>query len=322
MSDHFPPAAAGEGPQALGPAAAFDQPAAVDPTAGFDPPSAADPPAGFGPPAAFDPAAWPPPTQPPYPPEALPGAAPVPVRSRRRRWIALGVAAALVALAAAGGIGYAVTRGDGGTKSATAASGPSHPRAKAFGARSGGSHYGSLGLMLLPVPDGFEPGPDIETYGNDAVLDAGRAQDLMRRNVASLSAKDRKAYDATLRDMHIEGAGLRTYQGTTDDLVISVQILQMRNKVLARDDSRLFGAITKAMHVFRAGPKITGHPYATCVLSPSDREEKIDSMLCRATEGDLLVTLSAAAPKPMATSDAAGLLAKQLDRIQDPGEAV
>jgi hypothetical protein len=322
VSDHFPPAAPGQDPQAFDPAAAFDRPPA-DPPAGFGPPPAADPPTGFGPPASFDPAAWPPPTSPPYPPEAVPGLAPAPVRSRRRRWIALGVAAALVALAAAGGIGYAVTRGDdGGTKNTPAASGASHPRAKAFGARSGGSHYGSLGLMLLPVPDDFEPGPDIETYGNDAVLDAGRAQDLMRQNVASLPAKDRKAYDATLRDMHIEGAGLRTYQGTTDDLVISVQILQMRNKVLARDDTRLFGAITKAMHVFRPGPKITGHPYATCVLSPSDREEKIDSMLCRATEGDLLVTLSATAPKPMDTSAAAGLLAKQLDRIQDPGEAV
>jgi hypothetical protein len=45
-------------------------------------------------------------------------------------------------------------------------------------------------------------------------------------------------------------------------------------------------------------------------------------MYCQATEGDLLITFNATGTTPFAKDTAADLLKKQLDRVQDPGEAV
>ena len=123
------------------------------------------------------------------------------------------------------------------------------------------------------------------------------------------------------RQLHIEGAGLRTYRAW-DDVIIDIAIVQMRNKAAAHARTAYFTEMTKALGVFRNGPKVKGHPYATCVLPPIDPGKKLDSMLCQATEGDLMVTVTVAGTVPLNKQEAADLLAKQLDRIQDPGEAV
>jgi hypothetical protein len=261
-----------------------------------------------------------------------PGAAPgVPAspQARGRRRVALGTAAALVAVAAAGGIGYAVLQ-HGGSGDAKAAQSPAAtpwaqptPTAtKAFGARSGGSHYGSLSLLLLPIPDNYDAGPDVDEFGNDVVLDAHHAQDLVKGDVTSLPAKDRKKVEAGVDALHIEGAGLRTYAQHDDRLVIQMEIVQMKNEDAARSETKFFTAFTRALGVLRKGPKITGHPQATCVLPPKEKGEKLDTMFCQATEGDLMVKMTASGTLPLEQAEAADLLRKQLDRVRDPGQAV
>lgn len=262
-------------------------------------------------------------------PEAAPVGEPAPVPSRRK--VALGAAGALVAVAACGGIGYAVLHhgsGSGHTARATATTPWTQPAptvTKAFGARSGGSHYGSLRLLLLPVPDDYGPGPDVEAYGNDVVLDAKRATALVRSeqyDTAKLSAKQRKNVEAYIADLHIEGAGLRTYTNHDSELVVRIEIVQLRNQRVAHAETKLFGEIVHAMGGFRNGPKIAGHPQAVCILPPKDAAEKLDGMLCQATSGDLMVKMRVEGFAPLDKASAADLLRRQLDRIQDPGESV
>jgi hypothetical protein len=261
-------------------------------------------------------------------PAAVPAGEPpaVAVRHKPRRGLALGVAAALVAVVAGGGIGYAVLRHHNGAATAAPAAtpwtAPTPTATKAFGAKSGGSHYGSVSLLLLPMPVGWSAGPDVRTYGNDAALDSTRAQALVRGDRTGVSAKERKQLDATLADLHIEGAGLRTYLKDSGNLVVEMDLVQMRNKEAARNEPRFFREVTKTMGVFRSGPKIAGYPQAVCVLPPAETGDKLDSMMCQATEGDLMVTMTVDGTRPLDKAAAATLLRHQLDRIKDPGEAV
>ncbi|MFI1097748.1 hypothetical protein [Streptomyces sp. NPDC020917] len=252
----------------------------------------------------------------------------VPVPRGRRR-IALFTAAALVAVAAAGGVGYAVLHHGGPdgvraghTAAATPWPEPTPSATKAFGARSGGSHYGSLSLLLLPVPDGYRLGPDVQAFGNDAVLDAHQAQDLVKGDVTSLPAKERKAVQSGVDGLRIEGAGLRTYTQHDERLVVQMAIVQMRNKDAARSVTTFFTQFTRAMGVFRTGPRIAGHPQATCVLPPKKSGAQLDAMFCQATEGDLMVKMTVNGTLPLDKAAAADLLRRQLDRVRDPGQAV
>jgi hypothetical protein len=231
----------------------------------------------------------------------------------------------LVAVAAAGGVGYGVLHGDGkhGAKAATTPwTAPSPTATKAFGARSGGSHYGSPKLLLLPVPSGYTPGPDADGYGNDVALNAEQAQAMVKGESGGGSAKERKELAESIAALHIESAGLRTYSQVGGGLVIRMEIVQMKNEEAARAEPDYFAALTKAMGVFRTGPKVKGYPKAVCVLAPADPHGSLDSMTCEATEGDLMVVMTADGTKPLRKTEAADVLRKQLDRIKDPGEAV
>jgi hypothetical protein len=245
---------------------------------------------------------------------------------RSRRAPALIAVGALVAVAAGGGIGYAVLRQkDDGTAAKPAAATPWTPPAptatKAFGAKSGGSHYGSLSKLLLPMPQNFSPGPDVEGFGNDVQLDAAEAVTLVKGDLSSLSKKQRTKSEKAIDQLHIEGAGMRTYR-SSDNLIVQIEIVQMKNKAAARAETAFFRDFTKAMGIFRNGPKIKGHENAFCVLPPTKTGEELDLMTCHATEGDLMVSATVTGTVPLEKQEAVDLLAKQLDRIKDPGEAV
>ncbi|SDP22513.1 hypothetical protein [Actinacidiphila guanduensis] len=272
-------------------------------------------------PAPEAPAAFPAPL-PPLPP-ALPPEPTATARPRRRT--ALVTAGVLVAVAACGGVGYAVLHGgDGknGTHVAAPWTAPTPTATKAFGARSGGSHYGSLRLLLLPIPEGYGPGEDVDAYGNDVVLGVKQATDLFRGDLSDLSAKERKQLDKSIDALHIEGAGMRTYSKNTSDMEVQIRLVQMKNEEGARAQTDFFRDFSKALGVFRDGPKIKGYPKAACFLPPADKSDKLDEMTCEATEGDLMVELEVEGVKPLQKNEAAALFRKQLDRVRDPGEAV
>ncbi|MFI9106299.1 hypothetical protein ACIGXA_37925 [Streptomyces fildesensis] len=241
---------------------------------------------------------------------------------RKRRALALGIAAALIAVAAGGGIGYAVLQHDDAADDKTSAvpwKAPVPAKTGEFGAKSGGSHYGRLGKLLLPLPDTYEPGPDVGEFGNDVELDGKQAATMMKSSVSELSKKNRRAVEKSIDDLHLQGAGMRTYSADGGDYVIEIQIVQVTNKQAAAERNQFFNEFTKALGVFRNGPKITGHDKARCVLPPTEPGEKLDAMICQATEGDLLVTMTLTGTVPLHKTEAADLLKQQLDRIQDPG---
>ncbi|SNT42255.1 hypothetical protein SAMN05216252_124124 [Actinacidiphila glaucinigra] len=248
--------------------------------------------------------------------------APAPRRSRRG--VALGVAAALVAVVAGGGIGFAVLqhqKDDGKKASAQTWKAPEPKKTGEYGTQSGGSHYGALGKLLLPVPDGYSLGPDIAEFGNDAELSAERAEELMRGDLGGVPKKERDLVRKAVAGLHIQGMGMRTYREDEARFFVETQIVQMKNKRSAKAGTEFFTAFTKALGVFRNGPKIAGHDKARCVLPPKEPGQKLDSMMCQATEGDLLIRMSVTGTSPLRKTEAADLLKEQLDRVQDPGEA-
>lgn len=253
-------------------------------------------------------------------PDALPESA----SGKGRRGLALGVAAAIVAVAAGGGIGYVLLHRGGGTDAKPVAQpwkAPEPKRTGAFGVKAGGSHYGALRKLLLPVPGEYQPGPDVGEYGNDVELDAKQTEAQMKNSTGKLFKKNRATMEKAVARLHVEGSGIRTYSSADSDFYVQMTIVQMKNKQAAAARSEFFAEFTRAMGIFRNGPQVAGHDRARCVLPPTEPGGKLDSMVCQATEGDLLVTMNVYGVRPLKKDDAVLLFKQQLDRIQDPGEA-
>ncbi|MFD8075213.1 hypothetical protein ACFV3E_21510 [Streptomyces sp. NPDC059718] len=248
----------------------------------------------------------------------------IPTPRRGRRGLALGIAAALVAVVAGGGIGVAVLqhqKDDGKQASPRTWKAPEPKKTGEYGSQSGGSHYGALGKLLLPVPDAYMPGPDVGEYGNDAEFTGKEAVAVFEGDLAGLPKKQRDRLHKAVAGLHIQGVGLRTYREVSGEAVFETQIVQMKNKRAARAGTEFFTEFTKALGVFRNGPKIEGHAKARCVLPPKKPGAKLDTMICEATEGDLTIRMSVSGASPLKKDDAADLFKQQLDRVQDPGEA-
>lgn len=292
-------------------------------------------------PAAPQPAPDPAPA-PPYPAWGAPAA----VAPPRRQRTALLVTGALVAAAALGGGGYALFDGDDKPLAKPAPTATASPKpTKAYGVTSGGTHYGDLGQMLLPADDTVTPGPDFENYGNDAVLDAAQAKKLVEDGdgASRLTAAERKQVDAQIDAMHIKGAALRTYGSGNGDMEYVITLVQVGNKLAAQAGPEAFRKLAEGSDELRKGPAVAGHPHAVCVMpkptdsAPSSGEDEdeeddggdggddmswLDGMYCSATEGDLMVQIRVDGPAPLSEDAAATVVAKQLDRIQAPGEGV
>jgi hypothetical protein len=326
VSDETPPPAAPE-PAAAEPAAAPPAPAPeevlpVQP-AGVPP----APQAGYGYPPAYP--AW---GAPPVPP------APV----RRGRRTALLVAGALVVVAAAGG-GYALTRdgdGDDGGPAARPSATATPTPARTYAVTAGGTHVGDLGQMLLPTPKGMRPGPDIQQFGSDSVLDASRARTLLTGGEGSsvFSSAQRRKLESDVDAMHVKGAALRTFRTADNRSVYQIVLVQVGNKAAANAGPEAFRDMTAGSDYLTEGPSVPGYPHAVCVQPDTgdDSEDfggdyddygddyytpSVGTMFCQATEGDLMVQFQAVG-EPVDEDEVTSLLRHQLDRVKAPGEGI
>lgn len=261
-----------------------------------------------------------------YPGWAVPAQALPPAKPRRRT--ALLVAGALVVAAALGGGGYVLYgRGDGKADGKPSA-GPSPAPTKAYGVTSGGSHYGDLGQMLLPVPSGMTPGPDDEEYGNDSVFDAGQARKVLESGQGDgrkPTAAERKQIDAAIDAMHVKGLAIRTYTSFDGDETFEIILTQVGNQLAAQRTAKELGQLNESADTPK-GPSVKGYPHAVCIPFGPDADSGVgdwmEAMFCQATEGDLMVQLAVQAVHPMNKMLATTLMAQQLDRIKAPGETV
>ncbi|MET9932141.1 MULTISPECIES: hypothetical protein [unclassified Streptomyces] len=185
-----------------------------------------------------------------------------------------------------------------------------------------------LSKLLLPLPEGYEFGPDEELYGNDGELGAAEAAALMKRAGEGLSGKKRRAFEKNIDKLGIQGVGVRTFADPDNDVVVSLQVARMKDKKQIKDSYRLRKEVMDALE-FPKGPRVKDHRNAVCYTAPEnkalDKEERavaLERMICVAYDAEVSVTLTAAGAKPFDEKRVADLLKQQLDHIESPGEYV
>ncbi|MFJ6521261.1 hypothetical protein ACIQJ4_23765 [Streptomyces filamentosus] len=265
------------------------------------------------------------------------------VRSRRKAGrVLLGVVlpAVLVLGAAGGGIAYtAVTVANADRTAETVGWAPAGPEAAgedpAENAVTRGRADTPMSKLLLPVPEGYRLGPDIDAYGNDAELTGQEATALLKGEARGLSGKKRRAYEKRIEKLGVQGIGLRSFTSYDGGLVVEVQIVRMKDKRGIHDLYQGKREITEFLEL-PEGPRIKDHRNSSCFLledpqdrtedeSKEEREERenaLRGMSCSAYDSELLVSVTAFGAVPFEKSEVADLVKKQLDHIKSPGEYV
>ncbi|MEU1290512.1 hypothetical protein [Kitasatospora sp. NPDC005856] len=247
---------------------------------------------------------------------------PSPASRRLLRAGAATAAAALVGIVI--GIGIIKTQYDDPAPATAAApsTGPT-PAATAtpYGAKSNGSHFGSLRDLLLPVPAGYELGPDDSGYGNDTELSGEQLAAELDADLQQLPKEKRDKMRAYWESMHVKATGVRTYRAAGDDLVVGLKLRQFNQQEVQRINEYT-AVFTGDTGLFRIGPAIPGHPEAHCYLMPAPPSAPIDYLECSAAEGDLLVIMSAEGVAPLPKDKIVALFTLQLDRLARPGASV
>ncbi|MFF0432674.1 hypothetical protein ACFYU9_10680 [Streptomyces sp. NPDC004327] len=184
--------------------------------------------------------------------------------------------------------------------------------------------------LLLPAPSGFHLGPDVESYGNDGELGEKEAVVLLKNDARGLSGKKRRDYEKRIDRLGVQGIGVRSFSSDSDDLVVEVQIVRMKNKQRIHDLHEVKREIAEILK-FPKGPRIEGHKNSACYLTPDfdaardddkDDDSDLGGMTCSAYDSDLLVFVRAYGSAPFEKSSVAELVKKQLDHIKSPGEYV
>ena len=288
--------------------------------------------------SALSPAPPPPPIDPPQPPPLTvppvvpstpvipPPPGPVGRQSDRGRAVLRSLAAVLAAAVAGVGIGEVLLhtsyRNDTVASAAAASTATDSPApAPSYGARSNGNHFGSLRDLLLPIPDGYEPGPDSGDLGNDTELDRKQLAARLQQALKDVPKKHRNEVKSAWQALHLRASGLRTYQVDTGDFMVELRLDQF-NQHAVQAANALSGAVVDFSGAYRRGPAVSGHENARCVLPPLEPSAAIDYMTCFAAEGDLLVTMEVTGVAPLNKNKVVVLLQKQLDRLARPGAAI
>ncbi|MDN0194266.1 hypothetical protein [Streptomyces sp. S.PNR 29] len=261
--------------------------------------------------------------------------APEPAEPPARRGRAAAVAtSALLGLAVLGGAGYTAVAVQNADRDAGAPRWefPKDPvRDKKDDKDAAGKRSTGLAGMLVPYgTGGWGRGPDLGAYGSDAELSGDQATALRKEALSDLPRSQRKRLEKEIDRQRVTGMAMRSYL-STDNLsytytkkafTMSIVLARMESRAAARNNVSFQNEFLDALGVFRKGPAIDGHQNAHCFLPPKDADEDLESMFCSAYVGDVLVTATADAARPLDTKGAALLLREQLDRIADPGEAV
>ncbi|GAB2740914.1 hypothetical protein [Kitasatospora kifunensis] len=257
-------------------------------------------------------------------PEAPAPAAPA---APRARFALRATAAVAAALLVGVGIGVAIIKvkyDDGSGPVAvsaphgqSAAPSPSSPP-NAYGAWSNGSHYGSLRDLLLPLPTGYQLGPDEGDYGNDSSLTPDQLNSYLDDRVKDVPKDQRDRVKAALRAQGRKGAGVRSYQSADGKLVATLWLDQFNQRSVEAENA-FTGALGSDSGLFRQGPAVPGYPDARCFLPPQDPGAPLDEMECTAAVGDLLVSMHVEGVAPLPKSEAVSIFRQQLERLAIPG---
>ncbi|MFC8491437.1 hypothetical protein ACFUJU_11615 [Streptomyces sp. NPDC057235] len=185
-----------------------------------------------------------------------------------------------------------------------------------------------LSGLLLPLPEGYEFGPDEELYGNDGELGAAEATALVKQEGKGLSGKKRREFEKRVDKLGIGGIAVRTFADPDRDVVVSFQIARMKDRKRVEDSYRLRKEVMDFLE-FPKGPGVKDHRDAVCHTAPDNDELgkkeqalALEEMICLAYDSEVMVTLKAVGAKPFDGARVADLLKQQLDHIASPGEYV
>ncbi|MGW6564256.1 hypothetical protein [Streptomyces sp. NPDC054975] len=185
-----------------------------------------------------------------------------------------------------------------------------------------------LSKLLLPVPEGYVLGPDVESYGNDDELGEQEARALLKQEGKGLSGKKRREYEKDVDKLGLKGIAVRSFAAENGSTVVYINITQMKDKKEIRSAFELSKKLFELLE-FPKGPKIAGHKNAVCFMLPQDEDLKkdekakqLEEMTCTAYDDEVSVTVAVAGAKPFSQAKVAELVKKQLDHIKSPGEYV
>lgn len=263
-------------------------------------------------------------------------AAPGTGRPAPRRRIAVVAGAALLVGALIAGVGFTVVTVRGADRDAGAPNwkfpedegeGESEARARAEKATA---QPGLAGLLVPYGTDTWVQGPDLAEFGSDAEFSGAQATALRKKSLSGLPRAQRKRLERQIDRQRIKGMAMRSYFSTdsfgyrTDEGIssVSITLARMENRSALRGSSTFQNEFLASLDVFRDGPRIKGHDNARCFLTPKGTDKTLDGMFCSAYAGDVLVTLTASAAKPLDKRGAAELLRTQLDRVAEQGVSV
>ncbi|MFI1652686.1 hypothetical protein ACH4XT_37950 [Streptomyces avidinii] len=181
---------------------------------------------------------------------------------------------------------------------------------------------------LLPMPNDYWPGPDIDKEGNFYSLSGERALESFKDARKGLSSSERAERDKVLADLKLKGLAGRSYSrkdGVGGGVVAEIQLVQADPAQLAKF-GEFAGKLIALAGSDGEAPKVEGHPQAKCsvstiVIEKKDKKNKIDALDCLAVEGDVMVSFRMYGSEGFVVKDAAGLFKQQLDHLKSPGES-
>jgi hypothetical protein len=232
------------------------------------------------------------------------------------------VVGALAAVAVGAGIGTFVVHGrqsDEATriKAIKAADEAQISKAEApvtAGVRSDGSHYGSLFAYLLPTPSGWTLGGDVGSTGDNIYLSQSQINAQIQSKLLQVPKSDLGSTESTLTDLHLQGVAMRSMLKPDMTMQLSFELLQLDPK-LAASDQKALGLFVDGL-AWRQGASVPGYSNVHCALPPGLGSDKLDSMVCIGSYGDVEVILQVDGTAPLDQNTAVQMLAQQLDRLK------
>ncbi|MER5911833.1 hypothetical protein ABT124_15310 [Streptomyces sp. NPDC001982] len=260
-------------------------------------------------------------------PVASPVADDQPVHRVRGRRAAAVVGSLLLVCGLVGGVGYTVVAVRDADR------GPGKPTwefpavSEDEGRKNQGATTGLSALLLPFGTDGHERGPDLGEFGADAELGGAQATALSKESVKRMPRSTRRELEKLIDKQGIQGVAMRSYQvGQSEDhmnaVTFEVVLQRMENRTAVRDIARSSITFLDSVRFFRKGPEIEDHKDARCFLTPKGGDQELGYGFCTAYVGDVLVRVTAVGPGRVVEDDVAKFFAAQLDRIEDPGQAV
>ncbi|MEU1231340.1 hypothetical protein [Streptomyces sp. NPDC005828] len=256
--------------------------------------------------------------------------------SRKRRILTNVLASVVVLGLVGGGVAYTAVTVDRADRTAptvawaepSASATAEDPAAGALRGRASTP----MSKLLLPVPEGYTLGADIEGYGNDDEVPAKQAAGLLKQSGKSFYGKKRRAYEKEIDRLGIQGMAMRAYAKEDSTLQAEVIILRMKDKKSVREFFEVRKDMAELIEL-RKGPKIKEHAKnSACYLGPKPEKPKqedgvertpdLQDMTCSAYDGEVMVTVRAFGAAPFDQQAVAELVEKQLRHIESPGEYV